>query len=85
MQTLLRVLLLVCVAVFGHSASIAQNDDDAVVAVDSSIVVLNASISDPVGKPVLGLKQSQFRVFEDERNRRSASSRLKRRHSPPSY
>jgi Ca-activated chloride channel family protein len=44
--------------------AVAQ-DDDEVVKVDSSIVVLNASISDSAGRQVNGLKQSQFRVFED--------------------
>jgi Ca-activated chloride channel family protein len=42
----------------------AQNDDD-VISVESSIVVLNATISDAGGKLVGGLKQSQFKVFED--------------------
>jgi Ca-activated chloride channel family protein len=42
----------------------AQNDDD-VITVESSIVVLNATIADANGKPVTGLKQMQFKVFED--------------------
>ena len=42
----------------------AQNDDD-VISVESSIVVLNATISDAAGKPVGGLKQAQFKVYED--------------------
>jgi Ca-activated chloride channel family protein len=42
----------------------AQDDND-VVKVDSSIVVLNASITDGAGSRVNGLKQSQFHVFED--------------------
>ena len=40
-------------------------DDDAVIRVDSSIVVLNATILDKSGKPVGGLKQNQFKVIED--------------------
>jgi Ca-activated chloride channel homolog len=39
--------------------------EDEVITVDSSIVVLNAAISDAAGKPVFGLKESQFKVFED--------------------
>ncbi len=43
----------------------AQADDDEIISVDSSIVVLNAAITDPAGKAVSGLVQKQFRVFED--------------------
>jgi len=43
----------------------AQETDDDVINVDSSIVVLNATITDQNGKPVAGLKQSQFKIFED--------------------
>jgi Ca-activated chloride channel family protein len=46
------------------SIAFAQ-DDGEIVKVDSSIVVLNASISDPNGRQVSGLKQPQFHVFED--------------------
>ena len=47
------------------AANVLAQDDDEVVKVDSSIVVLNASITDVAGKQISGLKQSQFRVFED--------------------
>ena len=43
---------------------LAQNDDD-VVKVDSSIVVMNATIRDAQNRPVNGLKQGDFKVFED--------------------
>ena len=42
-----------------------ENDDDEVITVDSSIVVINAVVTDKDGKPVYGLKQDQFKVFED--------------------
>lgn len=42
----------------------AQNNDD-VISVESSLVVLNATITDARGKPALGLKQTQFKVYED--------------------
>jgi Ca-activated chloride channel homolog len=42
----------------------AQDDDD-VIKVDSSIVVVNAMITDAKGKPVSGLKQNQFKLFVD--------------------
>lgn len=41
----------------------AQDDD--VISVESSIVMLNATISDKNGKPVENLNQSLFKIFED--------------------
>ncbi|HEV8593637.1 MAG TPA: VWA domain-containing protein [Pyrinomonadaceae bacterium] len=43
----------------------AQVEEEGVVKVDSSLVVLNATITDASGKPVFGLKQNHFKVFED--------------------
>lgn len=40
-------------------------DDDEIITVESSIVVLNASITDASGKAVSGLQQKHFRVLED--------------------
>lgn len=44
--------------------SIAQSDDD-VIAVDSTIVLVNATITDRLGKAVSGLTEHQFKIFED--------------------
>ena len=44
--------------------SLAQTDDD-IVTVDSSIVLVNATILDKSGKTVGGLTEKQFKVFED--------------------
>ena len=46
------------------SIATAQDDDD-IINVDSSVVVLNATITDVNGKSITGLKQTQFKVFED--------------------
>jgi Ca-activated chloride channel family protein len=54
--------LLLCVALF--APAFAQGDDD-VIKVDSSIVVMNAAITDSAGKAVGGLKQNLFKIFED--------------------
>ncbi len=43
----------------------AQSQDDDVILVDSSVVVLNAAITDKNGDPVPGLKRDQFEIFED--------------------
>lgn len=42
----------------------AQKDDD-IISVDSSIVVMNATITDAAGKAVNGIPQKLFKVFED--------------------
>lgn len=56
---------LIAVLHFAFCLSVpAQNDDD-VIKVDSSIVVVNAAITDAKGKPVPGLKQNQFKLLVD--------------------
>ena len=45
--------------------TIAIAQDDEIITVDSSTVVLNATITDLGGKPARGLKQLQFKIFED--------------------
>ncbi len=44
---------------------ISAQDEDSVLRIDSSMVLLNATILDKSGKPVGGLKQNQFKVLED--------------------
>lgn len=41
------------------------SQDDDIIKVESSLVVINTTITDIKGLPVSGLKQSQFKVFED--------------------
>ena len=60
-----RCILLFCILNFALSISISAQDDDDVIKVDSSIVVVNAAITDAKGKPVSGLKQNQFKLFVD--------------------
>ncbi len=43
----------------------AQTDDDSLIIVDTSIVVLNASITDASGRAVGGLNKKLFHIFED--------------------
>jgi Ca-activated chloride channel homolog len=57
------VLLLFLLSFFSNSVS-AQKEDD-VIKVDTSLVVLNATITDSKGKPIPGLKNNQFTIFED--------------------
>ena len=58
-------LLLFIVITSGIWTVLAQSEDDDVISVDSSIVVLNASITDASGKAVSGLELKHFKVFED--------------------
>ncbi len=45
--------------------SVPAQDDNEIINVESSVVVLNATVTDAKGKPVTGLRQNQFRVLED--------------------
>ncbi len=58
MLPLFAFLVLFC------GVSFAQNDDD-IVTVDSSIVLVNVTILDRSGKTVGGLTEKQFKIFED--------------------
>lgn len=58
MLPLFALLALFC------GVSLAQSDDE-IVTVDSTIVLVNATILDKSGKTVGGLTEKQFKVFED--------------------
>lgn len=60
-----RSYLLFSLLVLSLFTTFAQDKDDEIIRVDSSSVVLNATITDANGKPALGLKQLQFKIFED--------------------
>ena len=53
---------------FCAAAGFAQDDEP--IRVDTSLVVLNATITDTKGRPALGLKQNQFKIFEDGKEQR---------------
>lgn len=54
------LLILACLLI-----SVPAQDDNEIINVESSIVVLNATVTDAKGKPATGLKQNQFRILED--------------------
>ena len=62
--TLLRTSFL-ALLILTFSFAIAAQDDNDVVTVDSSIVVVNATITDASGNHVSGIKQNQFSLFEN--------------------
>ncbi|HRH41788.1 MAG TPA: VWA domain-containing protein [Pyrinomonadaceae bacterium] len=51
------------IILLGFVTLLAQEDE--VIKVDSSLVVLNATITDTTGNPVKNLKKNQFKVLED--------------------
>lgn len=54
----------ICLVLFFNLSTTAQ-DDDETITFDSSLVILNAAITDNKGITVSGLKQSEIKVFED--------------------
>ncbi len=54
-----------CTLIVFSALTVLAQDESEELKVDSSIVVLNASIYDISGKHVSGLKQPQFKIFED--------------------
>lgn len=52
------------VSLFSFNIS-AQTDDSDEINVESTLVVLNTTVTDKTGKSVFGLKQNEFKVFED--------------------
>lgn len=59
-----RLAALLFIASLSFSAA-GQTEDTTVIAVDSSTVVMNATILDRNGSHVSGLKKAQFSIFED--------------------
>ncbi|MBA2736742.1 MAG: VWA domain-containing protein [Pyrinomonadaceae bacterium] len=50
---------------FLSNVAVSQDGDDEIIKIDSSVVLVNATITDAGGKPAAGLKLSQFEVLED--------------------
>jgi Ca-activated chloride channel homolog len=65
-NTLTVILLAVLFSLF-QIQTFAQDEDEEI-NVESSLVVINALVTDKDGKAVLGLKKSDFKVFEDGKN-----------------
>jgi Ca-activated chloride channel homolog len=65
-------IITIVLAAFMGSPVFGQGDDD-VVRVDSSIVVLNATIRDASNRPVTGLRQTDFKIFDNGTQQQIAS------------
>ena len=66
-----KVSLSLVLLMAGSLFCLAQDDD--VIKVDSSAVVMNVSVTDAAGAPVGGLKERQFTIFEDGAEQKIAS------------
>jgi Ca-activated chloride channel family protein len=69
-----RLIVLTTFVVLNLSwVSTVYAQDDDIISVDSSIVVVNASVTDAAGKAAAGLKQKQFTILEDGVEQKVAS------------
>lgn len=62
---MLRRLFLLSLLLFSLTSLLFSQDDDKIINVDSSLVVLNATILDASGKHVSGLQQKHFKILEN--------------------
>lgn len=58
--------LLIATILLAFSFSLIAQDDDDVIKVDGSIVLVNVAVTDANGSAVLGLGEKHFKVFEDD-------------------
>ncbi len=65
MPTFRSVCAFVLLSILSISLPVFAQTDDDVVTVDSSVVVVNATITDSSGKHVPGLKQNHFTILEN--------------------
>ncbi len=65
MKALSRTLAAILFAASLSFSAVGQTEDDTVIAVESTMVVMNATILDRNGSHVSGLKKTQFSIFEN--------------------
>jgi VWFA-related protein len=65
MQKIRLILTAIFCFLFFSNVALSQDGDDEIIKIDTSLVLVNATITDTDGKPSTGLKWSQFKVFED--------------------
>lgn len=58
-----KCLGIFCALLLLQTLTVAQDDDE--IRIDSSVVILNASVKNAEGRHVGGLKKEQFKIFED--------------------
>lgn len=67
----LRLFPLILFFIFSAISNFAQ-DESEIITVDSSLVILNATITDTKGNPVKNLKQSEFKILENGKEQKIA-------------
>lgn len=60
-----RLAIISTLAFIALPFSLYAQDDDEVLKIDTTLVVINATVTDQNGKPVSGLSKKHFTVFED--------------------
>lgn len=60
-----RPAIIAAIAFTTFSLSASAQDEEPVLTVESSLVVLNAKITDKAGRHVAGLRSNQFSIYED--------------------
>jgi VWFA-related protein len=61
----LTTALILCLLIFIFSTDGSAQDEDKVVRVETELVSINVAVIDGVGKPVTGLAQSQFEIYDN--------------------
>ncbi len=61
----MKINWLLCIATFILLVVPIFSQEDEVIKIDSSLVVLNATITDSTGKPLRNLKKENFKILED--------------------
>ena len=61
----LRSSILLVLLLAATTNALAQDDGEDVITVDSSVVVLNARITDSAGRHVSGIGRTEFSIFEN--------------------
>src|SRR5688572_9207609 len=65
MKLAISIILLVLIGTLQALTIPAQSDDNEIISVDSSTVVINAAVTDASGKAARSLSANMFRVLED--------------------
>lgn len=61
----IRFALTIIIALFAAIAAIPQTNDDEIISVDSNLVVINATVTDPKGNPITNLRLGDFSILEN--------------------
>ncbi len=83
----LRPAILLAFAICCAAPTVAAQNSDDIIRVDTELAAFEVTVTDKTGKPVRGLKAEDFRVIEDGEERKMifssrSKSRMRRARSP---